>query len=52
MQKFRLLSAIIVLIGISGCITFGSGKSGPEGPQGPQGEPGAKETIIVVPPAK
>lgn len=49
MQKFRLLTAIIVLIGISGCITFGSGKSGP---QGPQGEPGAKETIIVVPPAK
>ncbi len=46
MKKLKLFTVILVLAGMSGCISFGSSKAGP---QGPQGEPGAKETIIIMP---
>jgi len=49
MKYLKLFTVTMVLVGMAGCITFGSGKSGPQGPQGPQGESGTKETIIVVP---
>jgi|CXWL01.1.fsa_nt_gi hypothetical protein len=46
MKYLKLFTVTMMLVGMAGCITFGSGKSGP---QGPQGEPGTKDTIIVVP---
>lgn len=46
MKKLKLFTVTLVLAGMTGCISFGSSKAGP---QGPQGEPGAKETIIIVP---
>jgi len=49
MKYLKLFTVTMMLVGMAGCITFGSGKSGPQGPQGPQGEPGTKDTIIVVP---
>ena len=49
MKSLKLFIAAIILAGIAGCISFGSGKTGPQGPEGPQGESGTKETIIITP---
>ena len=46
MQNLKLFTITLVLAGMTGCLSFGSSTPGP---QGPQGEPGAKETIIIVP---
>lgn len=46
MKNLKLVIAIMILAGMAGCISIGSGKPGP---QGPQGESGTKETIIIVP---
>tara|TARA_R110002073_G_scaffold316116_1_gene488895 strand:- start:177 stop:365 length:189 start_codon:yes stop_codon:yes gene_type:complete len=46
MKNLKLFIATLVLVGVSGCLSFSSNNPGP---QGPQGEPGAKETIIIVP---
>lgn len=46
MKNLKLFIVTMMLVGMTGCLSFGSGKTGP---QGPQGEPGDKETIIIVP---
>lgn len=46
MKNIKLFIVTMMLAGMTGCLSFGSGKTGP---QGPQGEPGDKETIIIVP---
>jgi hypothetical protein len=46
MKALKLFIVTLIVAGLTGCLSFGSGKSGPPGPQG---EPGSKETIIIVP---
>jgi len=46
MRALKLLIVTLILAGLTGCLSFGSGKSGPPAPQG---GPGSKETIIIVP---
>lgn len=48
MKNLKLFIVTMILVGMAGCLSIGSG-SGKTGPQGPQGEPGTKETIIIVP---
>ena len=47
MNSLKLLTLVIVSVGMSGCLSFHS-ESTP-GPQGPQGPAGSSEKIIVVP---
>lgn len=50
MKNLKLLTAVILLAGLTGCISIGSRERGPEGPPGPKGEPGiSTEKVIVVP---
>ncbi len=46
MKNLELFTAALVVAGMTGCLSFSSSEPGP---QGPQGEPGAQETIIIVP---
>ena len=46
MEILRLITAVILSVGMSGCLSFGSNTPGPQGPQGPAG---GSEKIIVVP---
>ena len=39
MKNLKLFAVTMMLAGMTGCLSFGSG-SGKTGPQGPQGEPG------------
>lgn len=48
MKNLKLFAVTMMLAGMTGCLSFGSG-SGKTGPQGPQGEPGTRETIIITP---
>ncbi|MBK6957721.1 MAG: hypothetical protein U1D41_06700 [Nitrosomonas sp.] len=50
MKTLKLFTVVaMIIVGISGCLSFGSGTPGPQGPQGSQGPAGANEKIIVVP---
>ena len=47
MKKLQLLTVVIMLSALTGCLSIRSG--GTPGPQGPQGESGAGDKVIVVP---
>lgn len=59
MKSLKLFTVVIMIIGMSGCLSFRSGSTpGPQGPQGAQGTQGTQgtqgpagtsEKIIVVP---
>lgn len=50
MKILKLFTVIaMIIVGTSGCLSFGSGTPGPQGPQGNQGPSGTNEKIIVVP---
>ncbi|MDO8333322.1 MAG: hypothetical protein Q7T35_01460 [Nitrosomonas sp.] len=49
MEILKLITAVILSVGMSGCLSFGSNTPGPQGPQGAQGPVGGSEKIIVVP---
>lgn len=50
MKTLKLFTVVAtIIVGTSGCLSFGSGTPGPQGPQGNQGPSGANEKIIVVP---
>jgi hypothetical protein len=46
MKNLKLLMMVVMLAGITGCLSIGSDKPGP---QGPKGDPGTSEKVIVVP---
>jgi len=53
MKRLKFFTVAIVIIGMSGCLSFRSGSTpgpqGPQGTQGTQGPAGTSEKIIVVP---
>lgn len=49
MNTLKFLVVVLIMCGMSGCISFGSDTPGPQGPPGP---PGASEKVIVVPEEK
>lgn len=50
MKTLKLFAVVaMIIVGGSGCLSFGSGAPGPQGPQGNQGPAGTNEKIIVVP---
>ena len=48
MDILKLFTVVLIIVGMSGCLSFGGGSDTP-GPQGPPGPAGTSEKIIVVP---
>ena len=46
MKSLKLFMTVVMLAGITGCLSISTDKSGPPGPKG---DPGTSEKIIVVP---